>query len=414
MKIKMKIKITIIILFLGLSSVAQIKFEKGYFVSNKGKKITCLIKNDSWNTSDGSFEYKLTNNSNVINVSFIDINEITIYNKSKYKRHNVDIDVNIINDIDNLSTDRSIKFEYKSILLKILISGDATLYVNQIGKTTRFFYTNINSITPKQLIFKKYTNLDGVIKNYDNYKQELLSNLSCENTSEKSIERITYEEGSLLSYFKKYNDCKNSDYIIYDEFSDIKKLFFKVKTGMSYASLIIDRVGFNNFDYSYKIKYDSKVIPTFGFEIEYFLPFKGNKLSLNLDPKYKSFSGIINTQTSNNGNREDVEVKYSSIEIPINLRYYKYLNSGGAVTFNLGVFFSNNLDSSIEFETSGGAEFDSLKEVETTFTPIFGIGYQINKYSLELKYSNRNILYSSSIFTSEYSNLDLTLGYTLF
>ena len=413
-KKNMKRQITIIFLFIGLSSIAQINFEKGYFINNKGAKTICLIENNSWDTSNGSFNYKLSDDSKETNESFLNVSEISIYNKSKYKRHNVDIDVNIIKDLDNLSTDRSIKLEYKSILLKVLLEGDATLFVNQSEKITRFFYTNNNNVTPKQLIYKKYINSNGAILSYDNYKQELLNNLMCKDISEKSLERITYTEGSLLSYFEKYNDCKNYDYKIYEEFSDTKRFFFKIKAGATFASLSVDRVVNNRLDYSYQIDYESKVIPTYGFEIEYFLPVKGNKLSIYSDPKYKSFSGLKNTQTSASGVREDVEIKYNSIEIPINLRYYKYLNSGGAFAFNVGFFFTNNLNSSLEFETSQSPEFDDAKEIQTKFSPVIGIGYHINKYSLELKYSNRNILNGSPLFTSGYGNLDLTMSYTLF
>ena len=43
----MKKKITmLVILFIGLNTSAQIKFEKGYIITNGGVKTECLIKNE--------------------------------------------------------------------------------------------------------------------------------------------------------------------------------------------------------------------------------------------------------------------------------------------------------------------------------------------------------------------------------
>jgi hypothetical protein len=234
----------------------------------------------------------------------------------------------------------------------------------------------------------------------------------CEDISERNITSLSYKESSLLRYFRKYSDCKNIKYKIYDEFSDKKGFSFKLKAGISYTSFNVDRVGIDLFRYSYQIKYDAKITPVFGFEIEYFLPIKGNKWSVYVDPKYRSFSGKKNVETFPN-RTQDVEVSYRAIEIPINLRYYKYLDSGSAFSLNAGFSFAENMNSNIDFEISN-LLFEELSEVNTTIIPIFGIGYHREKYTLELTYSNRNILRTSPLFTSDFNTLDLSLSYTLF
>ena len=61
----MKKIITLIILFIGLNSIAQNKFEKGYFTTIDGNKTECLIKNEDWRQIPSQFQFKLTDKSEV-------------------------------------------------------------------------------------------------------------------------------------------------------------------------------------------------------------------------------------------------------------------------------------------------------------------------------------------------------------
>tara|TARA_R110001606_G_scaffold4569_1_gene21235 strand:+ start:1999 stop:3228 length:1230 start_codon:yes stop_codon:yes gene_type:complete len=409
----MKKIILLLLIMMGTKSFSQIKFEKGYFISNKDIKTECLIKNENWNSDDSSLTYKISISDNEANIPLKEVKEFSVYNKSKYLRQKVNVDTNITNDLNNLSNDRSIKNEYVSLLLKVLLEGEVSLLVSKEKKYTRYFYMDIKNNTPKELIYKKY--IDGdIVKNFNNYKQELLNNVLCNKMNHSTIEKLSYNEGSLLRYFKKYNDCENESYKTFNEFSNKKRFFFKLKAGASFASMNIDRVGFEVTDFSYQMDFGSKIIPTIGFEVEYFLPSKGNKWSIYSDPKYKSFSSKTNTQTTFNGRTEDINVTYNSIEIPLNIRYYVYLSNDNAISFNLGLFYANNLNSSVDFEISSNPGFDTLLEVNTSYTPIFGIAFHKGKYSLELEYSNRNFLYSSGSFTSRFPNLDFSLSYSLF
>ena len=404
-------------LLVGLKTFAQIIFKKGYFIDKNNQRVECLIKNESWDVNNGSFEYKLVENQDAIIKEFESVEEISIYNIVKYKRFTVDIDVNVTNDIKNLSVNRKVDLTSVSLLLKILIEGDDnSLFKHKASNFTYFFYLNKNVSTPKQLIHKKYlvNNKSATIREYNPYKQVLAKEFSCDNRSIRNLERLNYNETALKRFFTKYITCSNENYTILDEFKQTKRLFFKIKAGVSSANIIVDKPAFDVFDFSYQIDFGSKIIPVFGIEIEYFLPTKGNKWSLYTDPKIRTYRAEKNVITSRNGNPENVEIAYRSVEIPFNIRYYMYLNSDSKLSINLGGMIESDLNSNIEFEAVRGPVFDDFKKIDTRLTPVFGIGYHLDKYNIELKYSDRNIFNESPIFTTGYSNIELAFSYTMF
>ena len=129
----MKLKITMIILFIGLNSVAQIKFEKGFIITNHGEKVECLIKNEDWLYNPNKITYKKDKNSNEIEGNLYNIKEFIINGTTKYKRFKVNIDKSRTN-INQLSNKRTYDFEVETLFLKVLVEGNANLYVFNSNK----------------------------------------------------------------------------------------------------------------------------------------------------------------------------------------------------------------------------------------------------------------------------------------
>lgn len=55
----MKLRITLILLVVIGNIFAQTKFEKGYFITTKGNRVDCLIKNEDWLNIPSKIDYKL-------------------------------------------------------------------------------------------------------------------------------------------------------------------------------------------------------------------------------------------------------------------------------------------------------------------------------------------------------------------
>ena len=112
--------ITTLILLYSLTTLAQIKFEKGYFISNDGTKTECLIKNIDWENNPSRITFKLNENSIPKEITINEIEEFGIDDISKYERHTVSIDVSSQNLI-SLEKKVSPTFEEMQLLLKVLI-----------------------------------------------------------------------------------------------------------------------------------------------------------------------------------------------------------------------------------------------------------------------------------------------------
>ena len=88
----------------------------------------------------------------------------------------------------------------------------------------------------------------------------------------------------------------------------------KVKAGISSSSFSTTKIPVN-FLFGYDIDFGNKIIPFFGFELEYFLPTKGDKWSLFIDPKFRSFkaSKVAVTSASMFNNSERIDFNYNQL-----------------------------------------------------------------------------------------------------
>jgi len=146
---------------------SQISFEKGYFIDNLNEKTECLIKNIAWKNNPTELEYKLSENGQVNVKTIRYVKEFGIYDKSKYTRYQVDIDRSST-ALSNLSTDRRPEFKEERLFLKVLVEGDATLFLYEDGSLRRFFYSFENSEV-EQLVYKNYKSADFQVKENTEY-----------------------------------------------------------------------------------------------------------------------------------------------------------------------------------------------------------------------------------------------------
>jgi len=408
----MKLKSVVIILFIGLNTIGQIKYEKGYFITNEGIKTECLIKNENWDINDNNseFTFKSDVNSNGTNKKFNDIKEISIYNIVEYKKFLVDayLSENSISDID---AQRIPKLQKTTLFLKLILKGKASLYHYKQGVISRFFYTYDDSMNPEQLIFKKYFSQKNTIRKNEKYKYQLKKNLAC--SSKNDTDKINYNKSDLIKYFISYNKCSKEEYKIFDEFKkNPAKIKFKIKSGISSSSLILNRGG-DIFEFKYDVDYGNKINILFGFELEFFPNSKGSKWSFYTDPHYRSFKGTKNVKTGAGASTlpENVSIDLKQIIIPLNTRHYFYLNNGSKFSLSLGANFNFDAGSSLIFEKST----PTTANIKPHITLIPGLGYHFNKLSFELKYLSTNIFEGpSSSWDSNYNNIDFLISYDLF
>ncbi len=399
-----------LIIILSINSNSQTLFESGYFINESGKKKICLIKNIDWLNNPTNFEYKLSNSSHIQTATIDSIKEFAIDGVSKYVRATVDLDKSS-DMLDELSTERNPIFEKKKLLLKVLIEGKASLY-SYVKGNSRIFFFKTNNMDFNQLIYKRYL-IDGKIRQNNLFRQQLYNHLKCQAISQKEIKTAKYHKNSLLQLFEKYNEYSQSDYHKFE--NQHRKDLFNLSV---IASINSNNLYIKNLLTEEKtINLDNKINLKFGFETEFILPYNKNKWGIVIQPSYQHYSSDKLTQNNYgyDGAMDLTKIEYKSIELPIGLRHYLFLNNDSKIFVNILYELDFTSNSSILIDRGYSSIHNSL-EVKSGTNLAFGVGFKyLNKLSVELRYkTERELLGEYLYWKSGFETFSLLLGYTIF
>lgn len=407
----MKKKLLLLLLtILSFDASSQISFEKGYFITNDGEKIDCLIKNIDWKNNPVDFEYQLVQNGTLINENIKSVQEFGIYNNSKYIRRTVKIDKSG-NNINNFSDDKNPIFIEEQLFLKALIEGKSNLYQYENKNLRRFFYNKDNGII-EQLVFKNFKNYENKTGENNQFRQQLWNDLKCPSFTLNKMTNLKYQKNSLIAFFTEYNKCNNSEFINYE--NKVKKDLFNlsIRPRLNNSSFFVEDLVSNspNIDFGNKLGFG------LGIEAEFILPFNRNKWAITIEPTYQNFKSEkeVNGSFFSSG-EQIVTANYNYIEIPISVRHYFFINKDSKVFINASYIIAISSNSSLEF-TSPPYIFSKSVELITRRNFGLGVGYKFkNKYSLEMRLqTSKNIMANYSYWDSNYKTSSLIFGYTLF
>jgi hypothetical protein len=394
------------------TSSAQNTFEKGYIINNSDQKTECLIKNLGWKDNPSSFEYKISETSESIIESISNIKEFGINSEVKYVRMNVMIDKSSSN-LNFLDHVRNPVFINETYFLKVLIEGTASLYIYEEGNLHRYFYA-INNSEIEQLVYKSYLTELGQIGTNELFKQQLFTTLKCESIGQQRIENLNYNTTSLLKLFVEFNMCSKSNYKKYES-KERKDLFnINLRLHLNNSSLSFSSGAENDFNYYNNFNFSPKQNIGFGVETEFLLPYYKHNWSILFEPTYQSYKESTTKSVSNLvGGLLLTDISYSSIELPIGLRHYFYINKNSNIFVNASYIIDINFNSSILFKR---ADNSILKELDLKSDNNFslGIGSKIkNKYSLELRLQSGRDIIGNPNWTSNYKTISLIFGYSI-
>jgi len=408
MTIKSKIICISFVLFVSIFATAQIRFEKGFFIDNSNTKIECLIKNEDWKNNPRHFLYKLNENEDAISIRLSEVRKFEIYNSSIYVRAQVDVNTNTSTG-NKLRYSEKLSLSQKDVFLKVLVDGKSNLYLYQDANTRHFYYSLDDTI--ELLEYVQYINGKNQIMTNENFKSQLWNNLKCDHINMATIRSLSYDEKQLIKFMTAYNTCMNELNYTYKKEQEKRKFHLSVRPGLNFNQANLDTPGSNqsilrDFDF------DNELSIRFGVELEYVLPFNKNKWALIIEPTYqyyKTDKRVNNTPNSFFENLTTATIDYSSIEIPIGIRHYSYLNTNSSLFFNFSVFFDLSFNSKIEY-------LNATYKSDTSTNLSFGVGYRYkSKYSIEGRWhSKRELLNTFQFESSKYSNVAVIFGYTIF
>lgn len=401
-----------------INTYAQISYEKGYFINNSGEPTICLIKNADWYKNPTKFKYKFSEYGVPITATIDSVKAFGIHNKLKYERFKVNIDRS--SDIDQFMSDvKEPIFKKEKLFLKVLVEGKANLYSYTDDNLIRYFFKTGNTDV-EQLIYKKFktsVRRRPEIAENNQYRTQLWNNLLCENITIDKINNTNYHAEDLVKIFLENNKCGNSGSINYRDpknFADsgnsrdsregkneTNSFNLTLRPGLNSSSLSIYIGESNPTD----TDFDTEIGFRFGIEAEYIMPFNKNKWSVIFEPTYQYYKSEKELRF------QSVKAEYKSIDLPIGIRHYFFLNDNSKIFVN-GLLVPNlSFSSKIDFEHNSNLEIKPISNLA------FGLGFNHNnKYSLEVRYgSGRDLLKNTYRFwESDYNSLSIIFGYTIF
>jgi hypothetical protein len=384
---------------LPFNIIAQTKFESGYFVDKQGNRIECLIRNDDWLRSPKTIRYKSNAASEQLSIDIRELKEFGVPG-TQFVCTKVRMDTSS-QDTKTLTTVRAPMWDSRYVAMKVLVDGKAKLYHYDDKKILLFFYSVDNSPI-EQLEYKSYLHYMETEKYFKvgqnlNYINQLKEKVSCGEVFTKyAINKFKYRSDFLTDYFDRYNKCSGGDQPTAREVRQKKTRFhLKLTPGINFGSAKVQRT------YSTSGKY-SDVTPAFriGADAEIVLPFNNNKWRILLEPTYQSIS--IDSP---------VPVDYSSIELPVGLRHYFYLNDNFTIFLDASVVFDALLNLKAQINTRDNLSISDTKEPSYAF----GLGAGYKRFSLEGRvYSVRYRFDDLLTYECAYKQITVIAGFRLF
>ncbi|WP_421977719.1 tRNA modification GTPase [Roseivirga seohaensis] len=357
-----------------------------------------MIRNVAWRNNPTQFQYKLAEEGQIQIAGLESVKEFGILGESKYVKFVGDIDRSS-ESLSDMSSDFEPSFQKEELFLKVVIEGKASLYEYRDGNLTRYFFGMQNSEI-SQLVYKSYlTSENRALKNKQ-YKKQLQEKLTCEGISLNAISELEYDKKELEPLFINYNTCTNSDFKKFGNKSQRGVYSLAFKPALQSATLLIDNRQSNSGD----ADFGSKLGVSLGFGLEYVFPFNKNTWSAFIEPAYQSFKMEKELAT------QSVDVSYNSIELPVGVRHYFFLNDKSKIFVNGAYVLNFSGSSKINFES------DADLDIKTNGNFMLGLGYSYNgKYNLEFRHGlKREILGGYSFWHSEYKTTSIVFGYKIF
>ncbi|MCH4822102.1 PorT family protein [Gramella lutea] len=403
----MKKTLNLVFAFIFLNTYSQSDFESGYFITETGEKVDCLIKNLDWRNNPDGFSYKLSSDSEVKNAG-IETKEFGIYDGTRFERHRVSIDISS-DFLQSLSNEKGPEFREDTLFLKALVKGEASLYLYKGENLIRYFYA-IGDQGVKQLIYKRFKRNDKIARN-SSFKRQLYNDLNCGSLNSDKVAGLDYEKKDLVAFFVEYNECTDSEYTLFESNKERDAFNLSIRPGLQMQEIKIA----NSRDHE-AYDYGSQVNFRLGVELEYIMPFNNDKWSIILEPNYQYFNSEDEIEVDNvYGGILRTKIDYSAIEIPLGIRHYLFLSEKSKLFANIQYVWSFPEDTEIEFTRADGSDLKSLK-ISSTRNIDIGLGYNLlDKFSAEVRYHfGKDIMGDYVFWESDYSSFSVIVGYNLF
>ncbi len=398
----------IFLMILGICSpavVAQIEFEPGYYISNSGNRMEGLIKNQGWKKNPVVFQFKTNELATPQNIGILDASEFEITGHLKYVRAAVPVDQST-DSRTQLSISMVPEFEPDTVFLNVLVEGEATLFEmeNEVNKRY-YFQLKGEEITP--LEFKKFLissteirsqKTNTKIRTNKTYQQQIRNSLNCSNINQDEIEKLEYKKRELVAVFTQFNECVNSDFIVY---RGKKAKRFNISIGPRFYRSTLEVTGSAERDFA---DFGSQSALTFDIEAEAFLPFNNNQWSLIVGFTPQKFAQTVTTEHGT------ISFDHASLNVPVGVRFNKYINPKTRWYLQSAFILTMFSETDIQYDFRNGAN-DTVSKPGISFAAGFIYKDLINA---QFEFEPRRQLFAlATTFETAYQTAALSVSYRL-
>jgi hypothetical protein len=225
------------------------------------------------------------------------------------------------------------------------------------------------------------------------YINQLRDSVSCgEEFSRVPVQRLKYQVDILADYFVRFNQCSRATTVNYYEESrkGQERFMLRIAPGVDFskARIITTSTETSGNDVSFRI----------GLEAEIVLPVYHNRWSIIIEPTYQS--------VETDGQRP---MTYSSIEIPVGVRYNFYVSDKAKVFVNAAGVIDFPIETKVKFSNS-----ITVEDIGGSFSLTAGAGFAYKRLSLEGRYYfSRNGFQELELLGTKFTKASLILGFRI-
>ncbi len=403
-------KLTFLAVFLAFAFpvFAQMHFEPGYFITNNGTKTECLIRDIEWKNNPTSFDYRLSEATEVQTGTLGTVLEFFVAGYL-FRKFTVDIDRSS-NDLWQMSIKKEPELKKETLFLKVLVNGNVTLYSYIDGNIVRYFFAAGKNV-PSPLICKPYKVDENVA--YNNEFRGQLYLLMKDRMKPGDFKNLRYDEETLVGLFTKYNGG-NETTANYS--TDKAKGEFRLKftPGFTLRSLDLTQ---STRDFGGSTKYSNKPGFRIGIEAELAFGFNNKKWSIFLDPNIQRYGRMQETETVYPDevveSRHVWTTDYSFVEVPLGIRHYMYITPKSKVFIDLAYLYALPIGKNdISLQSEGYLNYILTSKASHAAGFAAGLGFASGNFSLEARYSfKRQIFNNYVMWNGQFTALNIIAGY---
>ena len=386
--------LTLLLFCTGLG--AQQRYEPGYLVDTDGIRTEVFILNRDWRHHPDELSVKTLAESPATVFATATLAAFGIDGKARYENREVILEKSSTEI--KLLTDQSPVPQRERVLLRVEVAGPATLY-SYLAPQVEKFFLSVGEEEPRQLTFNRMLQNGQLFENRG-YPKQLADALRCGPDFQLPA-RIAYTLKDLVQVVSDYNDCVGQPSVVFKNVAAGQKPLRFTANAAAY------RTSFQIWDLDDADalpEMDGQLVPRLGLDIEYVLPFGGNKLALLFRPGYYHYT----TSTTYRIRERDhsLEVAFNAVELPAAFRYYSFLPGGLQLFGTVGLGHTVTLGK-IDRESHYDLDMDGM----FSFHAEVGLRYR-SHYNLAVGYLTHSSGVRHATITTELRVPYLQVGYT--